>query len=399
MRITACTAKEILDSRGKPTIELEMKSESFAAHASVPSGKSAGSKEAKEKRDADGGVSGAIQGIREQITNALVGKDFSSPKEIDDILLSLDGTPNKSNLGGNATLAVSIAATKLFALEERKPLWKFIADINGFTPKFPRLYMNVLNGGVHGNFNLPFQEYIVIAEGNPRDAYDRATTIYWELGELVKKIAGKISLGDEGGYSPTFATIEKPFELLTSLVFKSDGFSLGIDAAASEFYDEGTYTVLNKKYSTDELLNIYLNLIERFGVSSLEDPFAENDVSGFIALTGGSKEGTLVVGDDLTVTNPKMLKMMIDKKAANALIVKPNQIGTLSEVYETVTLAQNAGWKMVASHRSGETNDSFIADLAVGIGAYGLKAGAPSQKERVAKYDRLIQIEQEFDLI
>ncbi|MDO8573111.1 MAG: enolase C-terminal domain-like protein [bacterium] len=399
MQITNIQARSILDSRGNPTIEVELGNGMARVHASIPSGKSAGSKEAHEKRDSDGGVEGVVKNITEQIAQEITSRHFSSPNEIDTVLRDLDSTQNKENLGANAILAISIAATKLFALEAGLQPWKYIAQQNGFTPSFPRLYMNVLNGGAHADFCLPFQEYIIVAEGNPREAYDRATTVYWELGELIKKTIGAVSLGDEGGYCPTFNTIEKPFELLRSLVFPGDGLALAIDAAASEFYKDGAYTVLDESYSTDKLLEVYQNLVDRFGLMSIEDPFAEDDYDGFKKMTATLGGKILVVGDDLTVTNPEILKTMIDQKAGNALIVKPNQIGTLSEVYETARLAKEAGWKIVASHRSGETEDTFIADLAVGIGAFGIKAGAPSQKERVVKYNRLIEIEKEFGLI
>lgn len=399
MKINNVQAYSILDSRGNPTIEVKLESGLLSATASAPSGKSAGSKEAHEKRDSDGGIQDAIKGITDRITPAITSRDFSSPNEIDSLLCELDGTADKSNLGGNAILAVSIAATKLFALEAGKRPWKFIAEQNGFTPGFPRLYMNVLNGGVHGGFALPFQEYIIVAEGKPREAYDRATMVFWELGQLIKETLGAVPLGDEGGYMPKFGTIEKPFELLRTLVFPGDGISLAIDAAASEFYEDGSYKILDKRYSTEELLQVYRDLVERFGLMSIEDPFAEDDIPGFVSMTSALGEKILVVGDDLTVTNPRILKTMVEQKAGNALIMKPNQIGTLKEVYETVRLAKDAGWKIIASHRSGETNDPFIADLAVGVGAFGLKAGAPSQKERVAKYDRLVEIEREFDLM
>ncbi len=399
MRITSCKAKSMQDSRGNPTVEVELESATLSAHASVPSGKSAGSKEACEKRDSDGGVEGAIKNVIERIAPAITMRDFSSPNEIDTLLRELDGTQNKENLGANAMLPVSIAATKLFALEAGKRPWKFIAEMNGFVPAFPRLYMNVLNGGAHADFCLPFQEYIIVAEGLPSKAYEEATMIFWELGELIKKTIGPTPLGDEGGYSPTFNSIEKPFELLRSLVFPGDNVSIAIDAAATEFYKNGAYTVLDEVYSTDKLLEVYKNLVDRFGLMSIEDPFAENDYDGFEKMTAALGERILVVGDDLTVTNPEILKTMIGQKAGNALIIKPNQIGTLQEVYETVRLAKDAGWKIVASHRSGETEDTFIADLAVGIGAFGIKAGAPSQKERVVKYNRLIEIEKEFGFI
>src|SRR3989344_9123102 len=419
MKINHVEAHSILDSRGNPTIEVEIGNGASSAHASVPSGKSAGSKEAHEKRDSDGGVGGVIKGIVAKITPAITARDFSSPNEIDTLLRELDGTRNKENLGANATLAVSIAATKLFALDAGMRPWKFIAEQNGFTPAFPRLYMNVLNGGAHAcisdfarlpapqarqsgsqaDFRLPFQEYIIVAQGTPSEAYEEATTVFGELGELIKKTIGAVPLGDEGGYCPQFSTIEKPFELLRSLVFPGDDVSIAIDAAATEFYKDGAYAILDEIYSTDKLLEVYKDLVSRFGLMSIEDPFAENDYDGFKKMTAALGERILVVGDDLTVTNPEVLKTMIDQKAGNALIIKPNQIGTLEEVYETVRLAKEAGWKIVASHRSGETEDTFIADLAVGIGAFGIKAGAPSQKERVVKYNRLIEIEKEFGFI
>ncbi|MBI5817198.1 MAG: phosphopyruvate hydratase [Candidatus Yonathbacteria bacterium] len=399
MRISSCKAISILDSRGNPTIKVELGNGTLNAQASVPSGKSAGSKEAHEKRDSDGGVDGAIKNITDRIIPVITARDFSSPNEIDTLLRELDGTPNKENLGANAMLAVSIAATKLFALEAERRPWKFIAEMNGFVPAFPRLYMNVLNGGAHADFRLPFQEYIIVAEGTPREAYDQATMVFWELGELIKKTMGPVPLGDEGGYSPQFNAIEQPFELLRSLVFPGDNISIAIDAAATEFYKDGQYTILDEIYSTDKLLEVYKNLVDRFGLMSIEDPFAENDYDGFKKMTATLGERILVVGDDLTVTNPAVLKTMIQEKAGNALIVKPNQIGTLQEVYETAHLAKDAGWKIVASHRSGETEDAFIADLAVGIGAFGIKAGAPSQKERVVKYNRLMEIEKEFGFI
>ena len=399
MRVTSCKAISIRDSRGNPTVEVELESGTARAVASVPSGKSAGSKEALEKRDSDGGVESAIKNITERILPAITARGFSSPNEIDTLLRELDGTRNKENLGANAMLPVSIAATKLFALEAGRRPWKFIAEMNGFTPAFPRLYMNVLNGGAHADFCLPFQEYIIVAQGTPSEAYEEATMIFWELGELIKKTIGPTPLGDEGGYSPAFNSIEKPFELLRSLVFPGDNVSIAIDAAATEFYKNGAYTILDEIYSTDKLLEVYKNLVERFGLMSIEDPFAENDYDGFKKMTAMLGDKILVMGDDLTVTNPEILKTMIEQKAGNALIIKPNQIGTLEEVYETVRLAKEAGWKIVASHRSGETEDTFIADLAVGIGAFGIKAGAPSQKERVVKYNRLMEIEKEFGFI
>lgn len=390
MKITSFSAREIKDSRGRPTIELALASDDVAATASVPSGKSTGSKEAIEKRDDDGGVSGAIDSANKEVAVALAGKDFSSPDEVDKLLLELDGTPNKKVLGANVILAVSIATTKLFAETEEKPIWKYISEFKGFAPSAPRLFMNVLNGGAHANFSLPFQEYIIIPKNNSIfDAYAKAGDMFEGIGKNV----GDAPLGDEGGYAPKFDDVRKPFEILRKVV--GDEADIAIDAAASEFYKNGRYKV-GSGYDTNGLLGLYKELVSEFDILSIEDPFAEDDVLGFALLTEALGDKILVVGDDLTVTNPRILMEMTSKKAGNALIIKPNQIGTLSEVYETVRIARDAGWKCVASHRSGETDDSFIADLAVAIGAYGIKAGASTQRERRVKYDRLVEIEKEF---
>ncbi len=396
MRIDKCTAKEILDSRGVPTLEVRMSSGDFSVSASVPSGKSTGSKEALEKRDEDGrGVSIAIESVSKTIAEEIIGKDLD-PSEIDQILLELDGTENKSNLGANAMLGVSIAATKLAAEVDGVPVWKYIAENNGATPRLPKLFMNIINGGAHSEFRLPFQEYMIVPEDElVSSAYHKAVGIVEALGKKLESEYGDVPMGDEGGYSPTLKTIEEPFEVLTSLI-PDKGVFLAIDAAASEFYKDGKYELLGESYSPKELLSVYKDLTTRFNLASIEDPFEESDVENFAGLLGELDENVLVVGDDLTVTNPSIVTDMAEKKAANAVIIKPNQIGTLTEVYEAVSVAHSNGWKTIASHRSGDTMDSFIADLAVGIGAYGIKAGSPSQKERKVKYDRLLEIEKEL---
>lgn len=396
MNIEKAEVQEILDSRGIPTIEVTLGTSAHTVTASVPSGKSTGSKEALEKRDADKrGVGDVCRLLREEIFPVLLSREFANQRALDTFIIELDGTKNKARLGANGMLAVSIAFAKLSAKEAGLPLWQHIAESETFISSYPRLYMNVMNGGAHADFRLPFQEYIVVVGGKPRDAYDRAKEVFKTLGDVIRAAVGEIPMGDEGGYSPQFSTLERPFEMLNELIHGEDEMFLAIDAAATEFSEQGNYKMLETTYTRAELVDAYLALIEKFGLRSIEDPFAEDDTEGFSKLLSRSQKDIIVVGDDLTVTNPEVLKEMILMHAGNALIVKPNQIGTLTEVYDTVRLAHTAGWKTIVSHRSGETEDSFIADLAVGVGAYGLKAGAPSQRVRAVKYERLVAIEQE----
>jgi len=396
MKIETAEVKEILDSRGIPTVEVMLGTRMHTVTASVPSGKSTGSKEAIEKRDADGrGVNDVCNLLRGEVFPVLLSREFVDQRALDTFLIELDGTKNKARLGANGILAVSIAYAKLSAKEINIPLWQHIAERESFTPSYPRLYMNVMNGGAHADFRLPFQEYIVVVGGAPREAYERAKEIFKTLGEVIHVAVGTVLMGDEGGYSPQFNTLERPFEILNELIHGEDEMFLAIDAAATEFSENENYKMLETVYTRAELTNVYLILVEKFGLRSIEDPFAEDDIEGFSTLLSRSQKDIIVVGDDLTVTNPEVLKDMIIARAGNALIDKPNQIGNLTEVYDNVRLAHNAGWKTIVSHRSGETEDPFIADLAVGVGAYGLKAGAPSQRVRAVKYERLVAIEQE----
>lgn len=396
MKIEKADVREILDSRGTPTVEVMLATNIHMAIASVPSGKSTGSKEAVEKRDADGrGVNDVCRLLREEVFPVLLSREFTDQRVFDTFLIELDGTKNKARLGANGMLAVSIAYAKLSAKEKGIPLWQHIAESETFTPSYPRLYMNVVNGGAHADFRLPFQEYIVVVGGKSREAYERAKEIFKTLGDVVYAAIGAVPIGDEGGYSPQFTTLERPFEMLSELIHGEDEMFLAIDAAATEFSEQGNYKILETIYTRGELVDMYLALIEKFGLRSIEDPFAEDDSEGFSTLLSRSQKDIIVVGDDLTVTNTEVLKGMISARAGNALIIKPNQIGTLAEVYDTVRCAHTAGWKTIVSHRSGETEDSFIADLAVGVGAYGLKAGAPSQRVRAVKYERLVAIEHE----
>lgn len=405
MRIDAVSARAIPDTRGRPTIETTLSSGSLSATASVPSGKSTGSHEALELRDADGGVATAIGNVHGEITRTLVGHDFNSADEIDALLIELDGTENKSRLGANATLSVSVAAQRLFAQAEGVPLWKAVAEHAGTTSAAPRLHVNVMNGGVHvhptvalakgDRFALPFQEYILVIEGKTSEALPIAQEAFAKLGERL----GNVPMGDEGGYAPFFDTLEKPFEILAELANEFLRTSIAIDAAASEFFRDGRYHLLGKSYSPEELSALYRELVERFPLASIEDPFAEDAADDFVRLTDSIGNKTLVVGDDFTVTNPGRIKHAVTKNAINAVLIKPNQIGTVREALLAVKETYAAGWKAIASHRSGETNDTFIADFAYGVGAYGIKAGGLGQRERLEKYERLLAIERETEMV
>lgn len=393
-------AREIFDSRGRPTIEVEFSDGAHTVTASVPSGKSVGSNEAVDKRDADGrGVNDVLVLLREEVFPKIMEQNFENQRALDDFLIKLDGTSNKSRLGANGILAVSIAFAKLSAVTEGTPLWRFIAEHEKFTPAYPRLYMNVLNGGAHADFCLPFQEYILVVGGNPIQAYARAQELFSALANRIREEVGEVHFGDEGGYAPQIKKLERPFEILTELIGDDQNIFLAIDAAATEFFHAERYEILNKQYTSDELLLQYLDLMNQFPLRSVEDPFAENDSKSFTKLLALLPQDNFVAGDDLTVTNPRILNEMINVCAGNAVIIKPNQIGTLTEVYDAVRNANRAGWRCIVSHRSGETLDSFIADFAVGIGAYGIKAGAPSQRERAVKYERLVAIERETPVL
>lgn len=399
MKIDHVVARSIPDTRGRPTVETTLHSEARRASGSVPSGKSTGEREAFEM---DGGV--AVEKVNGEIASALAGHDFGSPDELDAFLIELDGTPNKSRLGANAILSVSIAATRLFALAEGKPLWKTIARREELSSEHepPRLFVNVMNGGVHANSpstplgagKLPFQEYMLIIEGKTSSAFPVAQEAFAKLGELL---GSGTPMGDEGGYAPTFDTLEKPFEILAELVEEFPSASIAIDAAASQLFHDGAYDILGKPYSTEELVRVYEDLVARFPLISIEDPFDEHAADDFIRFTAAADERILVVGDDFTCTNPRLVADAVEKKAINAVLIKPNQIGTVREAMQAVREAQAAGLKVIASHRSGETADTFIADFAYGIGAYGIKAGGLGQKERLQKYDRLLAIEREAE--
>ena len=406
MKIDSISARAIPDTRKRPTIETTLTSGNLTATASVPSGKSTGQHEACELRDADGGVSNALESVNIEIAKAVLERDFATLDELDSFLIELDGTPNKSRLGANAILSVSISAMRLLAFQENIPLWQAISRRAGTEPSAPRLFVNMINGGVHAGFKLPFQEYMLVVDGDTSVAFPIAQKAFSKLGELLPKLnfgsnyrsltsVDNLPMGDEGGYAPTFDTLEKPFEILAELVKEFSDTFIAIDAAASQLFHDGSYHILGKSYSTNELAETYANLAGVFGVRSIEDPFDEHATDDFVRLTTAVNGRILVVGDDFTCTNPVLIADAIQKKAVNAVLIKPNQIGTVMETIKAVQETQAAGLKVIASHRSGETDDTFIADFAYGVGAYGLKAGGLGQKERMEKYDRLLAIEKE----
>jgi len=401
MKVDSVSARSILDTRGRATIETTLSAGAFTAVASVPSGKSTGSHEALELRDADGSVTSAIANVNSEIADALVGRDFATADEVDALLIALDGTPNKSRLGANAILSVSIAATRLFAQSEGIPLWKAIANRADTTPAAPRLYINMMNGGAHapttlklqraGDFKLPFQEYLLVVEGKTSEALPIAREAFKKLGEKL----GDVPMGDEGGYAPTFSDLQQPFRLLADLVKEFPNTSIALDAAASELFHDGAYHLLDKSYTPDELLALYTHAASALPLHSIEDPFAEDASSDFTKLTAALGEKILIIGDDLTVTNQVRIKEAAEHKEINAVLIKPNQIGTVREAIQAVQATYAEGFVAIASHRSGETGDTFIADFAYGVGAHGIKAGGLGQSERLAKYERLLAIEQE----
>lgn len=403
MKIIDASIKIISDSRGKETLEAELKSEDFLAKASVPAGKSTGTHEAfvlEPKK--------ALEKL-EEIKSLILDKDFGSQEEFDNFLIELDATENKNNLGGNLILSLSLAFARLKAKSEKKELYKYISDVGGInlTNKFPNFIFNVINGGAHANNKLDFQEFQVISQINdPAIALSVGEEFYRKLGWKLESKFGKenIILGDEAGYSAPFSSNEEALDILYELINeKKYPLKIGLDVAASQFYKDGNYFIDGKKYSARELKNYYLDLIERYNILSIEDPFFEEAFNDFSSLASslhcivGSQfnvsNGKLVITDDLTTTNLRRLKNAVDKKSGNAILIKLNQIGSLIETLEVVKFAYQNGWQAIVSHRSGETLDDFIADLAIGVGAWGLKAGAPAKPERLAKYERVLRIQ------
>jgi enolase len=385
-KISSFDSRPILDSRGEWTVEVTINLDNgLTAKASVPQGKSRGSFEAACVKPEI-----AAKNVKELIEPALKGLDPSNQKEIDETLIKLDGTLDKSKLGANAILGVSIASARAAAMAKEMPLWKHLRELSEIysESKVPRLYVNVINGGMHSGNNLDFQEYLIIPKKETfKESVEVGVKIYKELKKYLENNFGKSAsaLGDEGGFAPDFKTNIEPFEILSKVAESAglrDEIDFGLDAAASDV-----------KMETPELLKFYNELKEKFGILYLEDPFPENDFEDFAKFTEKLGTNTFIVGDDLTTTNVNRMRKALKEKSINGIIIKPNQIGTISESLEAIKLAKISNWKVIVSHRSGETNDDFIADLAYGVMADGIKLGAPARGERIAKYNRLLEIE------
>lgn len=409
--IKSILAREILDSRGIPTIETMITSDSGeTAVASIPSGTSTGRYEARELRDNDAsryggmGVLKAVEQVNAVIAPQLVGKDPTKQTEIDQALVTLDGTADKSRLGANAILSVSQAVCELGAAISKVPIYQYIHQkyhLASGTLSMPTPIFNVINGGKHGAGNLDFQEFHVIPATNKSypDALQCGEEIYQMLGMVLEHRGAIHSVGSEGGYAPNLYANIDALELIleaikeTKYTYARDVF-LGLDVAANSFYKDGKYTIRDKPspLTRDELITFYQSLHERFHLISIEDPLHEDDLDGWAKITKLFASSAMIVGDDLLTSNPDRVKTAIEKKLSTAILVKPNQIGTISETVEVISLARAAGWNIIVSHRSGETEDDFIADFAVGVGANDVKFGAPSRGERVAKYNRLSKI-------
>ncbi|MFA7268910.1 MAG: phosphopyruvate hydratase [Sterolibacterium sp.] len=408
--IVDVVAREILDSRGNPTVEADVLLESgLMGRAAVPSGASTGSREAIELRDGDAarylgkGVLQAVENVNTEISEAIIGLDAEEQSFIDKVLIDLDASENKSRLGANAMLAVSIAVAKAAAEEAGLPLYRYFGGSGPMQMPVPM--MNVVNGGAHANNNLDIQEFMILPVGAKsfREALRSGAEVFHHLKKLVDKKGYPTTVGDEGGFAPNVAGNDEAIELILKAI-ESAGYTpgqdvmLGLDCAASEFYKDGKYHLASEKLElTSEAFADYLsNLADKYPIISIEDGMAENDWAGWKILTDRLGKSVQVVGDDLFVTNTKILREGIAKGIANSILIKINQIGTLTETFAAVEMAKRAGYTSVISHRSGETEDSTIADIAVGLNAMQIKTGSLSRSDRIAKYNQLLRIEEDL---
>ncbi len=405
-------ARQIMDSRGNPTIECDITlSDGAFGRTAVPSGASTGSFEALELRDGGNaymgkGVLTAVKNVNEIIAPALIGMDASKQAEIDEKMLALDGTPNKDKLGANAILAVSMALAHAVANAKHIPLYKYIAEIYGNENPcvLPRPMMNIINGGAHADNGLDAQEFMIIPNGakSEVEAIRMGSEIFHHLKSILKKGGNSTNVGDEGGFAPNFNSCATALDTIVAAI-RSAGYepgsqvSIGLDVASSEFYSDGTYNFEGKKLSSDEMIEFYEKLISDYPIISIEDALAEEDWSGWKKLTERIGNKCQLVGDDLFVTNPARLARGIENGVANAILIKVNQIGSLTETLRAIKMAQSANYGVIISHRSGETEDTTIADLAVATNAGQIKTGSMSRTDRMAKYNQLIRIEEELD--
>lgn len=405
VKITKIIPREIIDSRGNPTVEVDVYTSEGFGRALVPSGASTGEHEALELRDKDKrflgkGVLKAIENINKLIAPKVIGMEVIEQEAIDNLMLEIDGTENKSKLGANAMLGVSLAVCKAAANGLNLPIYEYM---NKDATSLPVPMLNVINGGKHAGGNLKIQEFMLIPHGFKRysEALRSICEVYQVLRNNLKKFGpSAINLGDEGGFGSPVDTAPEALDMLVEAI-EDTGYkpgkqiSIGLDSAASEFFEDSLYEVDGKKLTGNELVDYYVNLVDQYPIISIEDPFDENDFESFAQLHA-KVPNISVVADDLTVTNPKRIQMAIDKKAANYLLLKVNQIGTLTESIQAANLARDNGWGINISHRSGETEDAFIADLAVALGAERIKTGAPARGERTAKYNQLLRIEEQL---
>mgnify|MGYP000970321713 FL=1 len=406
--ITGVHGREVLDSRGFPTVEVEVTLDSgIIGKASVPSGASTGTYEAHELRDGDSGrymgkgVLKAVQNINEVISPALKGFDPLEQDQIDRALIELDGTLHKRKLGANAILGVSLATARTAAYSKNLPLWRYLGGLNANLLPVP--LMNIINGGTHANNNLNIQEFLIIPHGAPSftEALRMGAETYHALSRILTKYGKSTGTGDEGGFASDFRDQEEVLDFML-MAIRSAGYqpgkeiSIGLDVAANQFYSKGTYQFHGSdyKYTANELIDIYELICEKYPIISIEDGLAEDDWQGWVDMTKRLSDKIQLIGDDIFVTHTDRLQLGIDRHAANAVLVKPNQIGTLTETLKLVEMARRGGYRTIVSHRSGETADSFIADLAVATGTGQIKAGAPRGIERLRKYNRLIRIEE-----
>lgn len=407
-RIHTIKAREILDSRGNPTLEVDIQLEGgWTGRAAVPSGASTGAFEAVELRDGDDnryqgkGVLAAVRHVNEILAPELNGQSVLDQKELDLLMIALDGTANKSRLGANAILGVSLAAARAAANMLDQPLFRYLGGLKASLLPVP--FMNILNGGEHADNNMDIQEFMIVPLGAETfsHALQMGTEVFHQLKKILQARGLNTNVGDEGGFAPNLESSEAALELIIEAISAAgyspgDQVCLALDAAASEFYRDGSYHLEGRVYSAHDLIDYYRSLAKRFPLISIEDGLDEEDWQGWRALTELMGRETMLIGDDLFVTNPERLSRGISSETANSILIKLNQIGTLSETLETISMASRSGYSCMISHRSGETEDSFIADLAVGTSAGMIKTGAPSRVDRVAKYNQLLRIEEQL---
>jgi enolase 1/2/3 len=408
-KILKIRSREILDSRGNPTVEADVFTNEGLSRASVPSGASTGKYEAFELRDGGSrylgqGVLKAVSNVNGVIAKKLIGQDCTKQKEVDELMIELDGTPNKSNLGANAILAVSMAICKAGALESNLPLYEYLAELagsRGVTLPIPQ--MNVINGGMHAGIKNDFQEHLIIPFGAKTfsDALRMCSETCHTLKKNLKEKFGNSAtlVGDEGGFVPPLKNVNERLKFISEAIEElgyTKEFGLAIDAAASEFYDKRRYNIMEKEYSSSELTDFYSEMCEKFRIISIEDGLSEDDWEGWTKMKSELGKKIQIVGDDLLVTNVERIRKAIKLDACNALLLKLNQIGTVTEALDASKLAREAGWNVIVSHRSGSTEETFFADLVVGLDAGQFKYGAPARSERTCNYNQLLRIEEQL---